>query len=315
MINIRSEELRRFFSRPALLVSGVAVVVAFLVTYGYGLLREMEGWTHDPDYNHGFIVPVFSAYLLWHRRSKLASVAGGGSWWALPFFAAWALVRLSAAYFSYQTLDEESMVLFLMGLALLIGGQKAFVWAWPSIVFLLFMMPLPSWLSVQLSLPLQQFATRVTVFILQTLGVPSTALGNIIILSEGQRLEVAQACSGLRMLTLFFTICVGAAVVIHGSRWEKLVIVASAIPIAIVCNIARITLTALQREFLAAEWLDELAHAAAGWLMMPLAMVLLWGELALIWRVFPNEDKAGAFVPECLSHLTRIARPAGPRRL
>jgi exosortase/archaeosortase family protein len=91
------------------------------------------------------------------------------------------------------------------------------------------------------------------------------------------------------MLMLFVTICVGAAFVLRGPLWEKIVIIISAVPIAILANVARITATAVQREFWSTEYLNEHFHDLAGLAMMPLALLLAWGEIVLLHRLFPEE--------------------------
>ena len=92
-------------------------------------------------------------------------------------------------------------------------------WAWPSIGFLVFMVPLPAFVSVMLSRPLQLIATRCSLYALQTLGIPAivhSGQGNVIHLPPPcEPLEVERACSGLSMLTLFFAICIGEAILMQ----------------------------------------------------------------------------------------------------
>jgi len=155
------------------------------------------------------------------------------------------------------------------------------------------MLPLPGPVSDKLSQPLQLLGTRVSVYVIQTLGIAASFKGNIIEMQGGD-LEVARACSGLRMLVLFFAICVGVAFVIRRTWWEKIVIVVSAVPIAIIANVARLTVTAILYE-MARRWPDvidahkaeEIIHDWSGYLiMMPLAMLLLWVELTLLSKLF-----------------------------
>ena len=143
-----------------------------------------------------------------------------------------------------------------------------------------------------LSQPLQRLGTIVSVGAIQTLGIPAVAVGNVIKL-EGTELQVVQACSGLRMLMLFFAVCVGAAFVIRSQPWEKIVLVVSAIPIAIFANMVRITLTALLHHMQLGDLADEVFHDGAGLLMMPIALAVLWGEMALMKRLFlePEPDR------------------------
>jgi exosortase len=227
-------------------------------------------------------------FLLWARRDKFPTSVDRGSAWGLVFFGLWALIRWVAIYFNYGTLPELSLVPFFAGVALFVGGWQGLRWAWPSVVFLFFMIPLPGVAQAMFSEQLQSLATRVSVFIIQTFGIPSVAQGNVIQLT-GQPLEVAKACSGLRMMMLFFAICIGAAFLTKRPLWEKLVIIVSAAPIAVISNVARIVVTAVAFE-VAMRWpslinletQSETIHNWAGYLMMPFGLLLLWLETALL---------------------------------
>ncbi len=221
------------------------------------------------------------------------------SWWAMAFFGLWLLMRFASAWRSQLSTDWYSILPFLAGLVIFVGGWRALQWAWPSVVFLFFMIPLPSRIASGLRDPLQTIGTKVSVFIIQTLGIRATAEGNVISLSGG-KLGVEEACSGLRMLMLFAAVCVAVALVIRRPLWERIVIVVSAFPIAIFANVARITVTAILYE--AARWwpnlidtemADHLFHDWAGYFMMPVAMLVLWVELAVLNRVFIETKSKG----------------------
>jgi exosortase len=216
------------------------------------------------------------------------------TWWAMGFFAVWALMRLISACLVMERTDEWSILLFAAGVAMFFGGWRALRWSWPSIVFLYFMTPLPGAVQGRLGPFLQGIATWASVYAIQTLGIPSArggADGNVIQLPAAQ-LKVAEACSGLRMLMLFFAICVGAAFLLRCPLWKKVVIVISAIPIAIFSNVTRIAVTAILYE-MARRWPTHISeetanwvfHNGAGWLMMPYALLLLlvlWKLLAIL---------------------------------
>jgi exosortase/archaeosortase family protein len=111
--------------------------------------------------------------------------------------------------------------------------------------------------------------------------------GVVITLSHSQ-LEVERACSGLRMLMLFVAVCVGAAFLIRRPFWEKAAVVLSAPPIAVAANVLRITITGILSDTTSAE--ADAVHTVVGWLMMPLAVLMIWGEMALLERVFPSPE-------------------------
>jgi exosortase len=172
----------------------------------------------------------------------------------------------------------------LLGIAVAAGGRGVLTWVAPAILFLVFTIPLPYRAQNALSGALQSTATAASTYTLQTLGVPAVAEGNVILLSE-DRLGVVEACNGLSMLVTFFALATGVAILARRSLVERLLVVASAIPIAIVANVCRISLTGVLFEASRGDWARMVFHDLAGWLMMPLALVLLLGELFVLKRV------------------------------
>lgn len=270
----------------------VGLLGLVVVIYGDALSRLMHRWSNEPDYSHGFLVPLFSAYLLWVRRDLLPKGEIRGSWWGLTLIALAGGMRWGAEYFFYPLLDPPSLLPCLAGVALLLGGSKALRWAWPSIAFLIFMVPLPSNMASLLSSPLQRVATASSTWLLQTLGLPAISRGNVILLTHGE-IGVVEACSGMRMLMLFLAITVGASFLVDRPLWEKIVISLSALVIAILTNILRITVTAFLYEYVGSELAEKVFHDLAGWLMMPTATLLLMLELYLLSKLLVAPDESG----------------------
>jgi exosortase len=192
-----------------------------------------------------------------------------------------AALRLGGAYFHLAWLDAIALLPSLAGLCLLLCGWRVLRIAWPAIAFLFFMIPLPHRLATSLSGPLQTIAAEASAFLLQVLGRPAIADGNVVRLNEID-LNVVEACSGLRMLMVFFALSTACALLIRKPLWEKLVVCASAVPIALAANILRITATGLLREGDLGAAADRLVHDASGWLMMPLALLFLLAEMKLL---------------------------------
>ena len=171
------EDLRQMIPGPAVLVA-IGLPGGCIRAGSTGRrIGRFAAHGRTPDYQHGPFVPLFSLFLLWVRRDMIIPFTGRGSWWGLAFLALWAWMRLAAVYFNFGSLPEMSMLPFFAGLALFVGGWQALRWAWPAIVFLVFMLPLPGDVQGWLSLQLQGIATRISVFIIQTLGIPSVATG------------------------------------------------------------------------------------------------------------------------------------------
>ena len=262
------------------LVAGLALVAALALAYASAVGLLLVRWRAEPEYSHGFLVPLFAGLLLWLRRPA-AMPTLQGSWWGLLPLGVSAAMRWTSAGYYFDLLDPASLLICLLGLALLVGGWPMLRWAWPAVAFLAFMIPLPGFVAGTLSLPLQRVATVAGTYVLQTLGVPAASQGNVILLTETQ-LGVVEACSGLRMLMTFLAVCAAVAMIVERPLWERLALVASAVPIALVANILRIALTGILYETTSAELARAVYHDFAGWLMMPLALGLVWAELRLI---------------------------------
>jgi exosortase len=256
-------------------VLAVLILCVLVWSYGSAIWGLMNRWWNEPDYLYGFLVPVFSGYLLWRRRDMLAAIKFRGNWLGLPLLVIAGSMRWASAYYFFALLDPLSLLPCLLGVALLVGGWPALRWSWPAILFLGFMIPLPGFVAGTLSHPLQRIGSICGTFVIQTLGIPSVARGNVIVLPEAE-LGVAEACNGLPMMMLFFAVCFGATLLSNRTWYEKLIILACAAPIAVAANILRISLTAILYRFGGVELANKVFHDLAGWLMMPLAVVLLW---------------------------------------
>jgi exosortase len=239
-------------------------------------------WSYDPQYSHGYLVPVFALFLLWHRRASFARLSFQGTSWGLVVLLAGVGLRLAGSYFYVSSLAGISLLVCLFGIVLLLGGWNAVRWSWPALAFLVFMIPLPYRLERFLAHPLQRLACRASTACLEVLGFAATAEGNIIWVDDEVRIGVVEACGGLSMLLSFFALAVAFALVLRRPLLDKVVLIASAIPIALLANVARITLTAVLHEVVGGRAAFVFFHDLAGWFMMLLALGMLWLELYLL---------------------------------
>lgn len=271
----------RRLTKPAFAL-GIAAVV--LWSYWTTLLEIGYRWAHDPQYSHGFLVPLFSVYLLWRSRCKLREIELRPRWWGVGIVVVGIAMRLAGLLFYQPWLDSGSLLVVLTGLAAATGGRKLFVWAGPAILFLAFMLPLPYRFQTVLGGTLQRVATLASTYALQTLGVPAVSEGKVILLSE-TRLGIVEACSGLSMLVTFFAMATAVAILSTRNRIEAVIVFFSAIPIAVLANTVRITVTGALYEANQNDLARVIFHDVAGWLMMPLGLGLLLVELHVLARV------------------------------
>ncbi len=269
--------------QTAWIVYGVLVVA---LTYGYwNMLTYASTFWDNPLYSHGWLIPLFCGYLFWSRRQKLAQVASKERWIGLAILVVSLLLRLYASYYDMNPLDRMSYIGSLLGITQIIGGYAMLRWAGPPLAFLLFMFPLPSKLEDTVLWQLQRLAAISSTWTLQLIGIPALREGSKIAIDQLD-LDVADACSGLRMTTIFGAMSVAIAMMINRPWWDRLAILLSAIPVALLTNVIRITATALlYLAFPESEAIQHYVHDWAGFAMMPVAMGILWLELHLLHRI------------------------------
>ncbi len=216
--------------------------------------------------------------------------------------------QLSGALVFFGWLEGMAMILILGGVALLWGGPKALRWSLPSLAFLIFMIPLPYRIEVALGDPLQRIGTLASTYMLQTAGLPAIAEGNIIRLDDQASIAVVEACNGLGMLAAFLCYATAAAMLLENrDPVTRLIILLSAVPLALVANITRITATGLVHATIGGGAADLVFHDLAGWLMMPLALGLLWGELSLLGALIVTREQGSSVASTLKQSLTSAA--------
>lgn len=267
-----------------------AVLLALAVWAHWTTLKAMaRQWISDPAYSHGVLAPAFALVLLWLTLDRAESIRWSFDWRGLVFLALSFLVRCgNLATWNLDWLDGAAFVIAVGGIFALIGGSRALEWAWPALAFLMLTIPLPYRLERMLGGPLQGLATDASTFLLQLLGLPAAAEGHTIILGD-LHIGVAEACSGLSMLMIFIALAVGFAAVIRRPLLDRAILVASAVPIALAVNILRITATGVLHVRVGARIADLVFHDLAGWLMMPVALGLLWLEIKFLSYVLIDE--------------------------
>jgi len=268
---------------PLLILGGLVLllVLAYLDMFALTSAAWNEGL-----YSHGWIVPVFALALMWMRWQPFGPVPVRERWIGLGLLVLGLSARLLAAEFGMNPVDRISFLPAIFGVFMLVGGMHIIRWAWPALGFLVFMFPLPTVFERTILGNLQTMASIASTFVLQTMGVAAFRQGNLISV-PGADLNIADACSGLRMATIFGALAVAMVFLIERPWWDKFVILLSAIPIALLVNMIRITVTGLLYMAVGPEnhFAQKLGHDWAGYFMMPLALGFLWLELQVLERV------------------------------
>lgn len=276
-----------------LVIGALAALAAFAWSYAPTLASLVQLWLREPDYSHGFFVVPVALYFAWFRRASRPEVVLQLSLPSALLLSAAVGLRFLGARWNMLPLDAWSILAWAAGVAYICGGWPMLRWASPSIGFLWFMMPLPYRIEQALSLPLQSIATRLSCWTLQLLGQPAIAEGHVILLGN-ERLEIAQACSGLRILLGTVALGVVFAILTRHRWWDRLVLVACAIPVAVIANMARIVATGLTKTHAPGSWLANWSHDAGGHLMTAFSVLLFALCAWYLKQLFYDADELGA---------------------
>lgn len=291
---------------PALGAFGLVAV--FLGAYAPNLVQLAGTWFTDPDYSHGILVLPMALVILWRLWPGPEAPRPRPSPWGLVLLTLILMVRAMLYQWGEYWLETATIVPAAAALLLTGQGWPTLRRTWPAVAFLIFMLTIPGSYDDRLSLPLQSLAARASCVLLRLMGCWVINQGNLIILGSEQ-LEVARACSGLAMLVSLAATVSAASLLIPMERWKRLVLLASIAPIALLCNTIRIVGTAWAYQLFGNEAGRQFAHDLAGWLMMPLAMVLVGLELAWMSRLITEtETDAESLMLEPPPRLSSIPR-------
>ena len=259
----------RTISWMAIAWFGILLIAAY-----FPILKKLVlQWSTDDDVSHGFFVPVVAAYICWTRREALLRVEWKPAWWGLALVV-WAgfqayLGMLGAELF----LQRSAFLMSLLGMLLVLGGTALIRELLFPLLLLPFMIPIPTVIYNQITFPLQLFASAVAERSLEVLNIPVLRDGNILELAS-QKLSVAEACSRIRSLLSLSFLSLVYAYFFDRKVWMRWVLLIATIPIAIIANSARVTLTGVFSE-IDPSLAEGFFHEAEGWVIFTVALVMM----------------------------------------
>src|ERR1017187_2663504 len=234
-----------------------------LLSYAPVLWRLVRQWDSDPDMGHGFFVPLVVGYIVWQKRAELLGLESAPNWGGLGAELYGGLQLRIATLGAELLLARTAFVISVIGVVLLLGGT-AWVRALAFPLFLLFfMIPIPTVVYNSITFPLQLLASRVSTQALDLMQIPVLREGNVLELAE-QKLSVVEACSGIRSLLSLTFLSLVYGYFFESKVWMRVVLFVSTIPIAIVANASRVTLTGVLTEY-KPELAEGFFHTASGW--------------------------------------------------
>jgi exosortase len=286
----------------------IALTSVVLFTYATVLVKLSRDWWSDENYSHGLLVPFIIGYILWSQRGKFAaerarpSVLLGATAVALALLALWFGVAGAELY-----TQRMSLVLLIAGIVIYFGGLRFLRLVLIPLVLLILAIPIPTIIFNKIAFPLQLFASRVAVWSMTLLGIPVLRMGNVIELKPlnsftTKKLEVVEACSGIRSMMTLVTLAVVFAYFTHprsddqsGPRMRTYgfvrssIIVLSAVPIAILTNAARVSGTGILSHYYGTGVADGFFHEFSGWVVYVVAFLILFGIGWILDRFKPRQ--------------------------
>jgi exosortase len=275
------------------------VILAGLSCYIFRdeLIRLVQDWINDSSWSHGFLIPYFSLYFLNQHRKEILNLRPKPSYLGL-----FLMIGVLAFYFlnlispsGYAYYRRVSIIGLLGAMVLFLGGWRLVRYTWLPIGFLMFAIPFPQRYYVKYTMHLRTLSASVAGFLLSLVeGIETSVNGVVIdIVYNGQHLEpklnVAEACSGMRLLMAFLALGVAMAYLHYRPIWQRLVLLASTIPIAVLCNIVRVSTTGFIYVFIGPQYTVGIYHDTLGIAMLPLAFGL-YGLLAWFMSSLFVED-------------------------
>jgi exosortase len=323
---------------PAKLFRVLAISAAVGFLYSATLWKLGIDWSTDQNYSHGLLVPFIIGYIIWAERLSLKSLAGDGSVYLGTAAIVFALLTLWAGTAGAELFVQRfSFVIMLLGIVVYFWGLRILRILAVPVLLLLLAIPIPAILFNKIAFPLQLFASRCAVWAMRLFDIPVLRQGNIIELKprnslETTKLEVVEACSGIRSLMTLMALALvmayftrpgkhnGSGPAGPGSAlkrfglYRSVIIVAAAVPIAILTNALRVSGTGILAHYYGAKVADGFFHSFSGWVVYIAAFILLFGVVWLIDRFEPKSNdgpKGGSSDGAFRSVVTGNVPPAG----
>jgi exosortase len=262
----------------------LAALVGFLYYHIAG--RLVYDWWNDPNFSHGFLIPLFSAFLVWQQRKQLARLRPNPSWFGLAVIAGSLMILIVGVLGAELFLSRSSLVFLLAGLVVYFLGWSYFratIFPW---AFLFLMIPIPAIIFNQIAFPLQLLASRLASALLELMGVPVLREGNVIQL-PAMLLEVAEACSGIRSLMSLVALAVIYGYFLEPKLLRRVLLALAAIPVAVIANSLRVVGTGLLVHWWDPEKAEGFFHTFSGWVIFVLSLGMLFalhGAMGLVER-------------------------------
>jgi len=264
-----------------MLAVSVAIVIAAFHT---GLSLMVQKWESAPEYSHGFLIPLISLFLIWQRRDELRKMEFKGSWAGVSILLAGLVLFVLGDLSTITTIVQYAFVIVLFGLTLASMGRRPFKLLLVPLVLLLFMVPLPNFFYNNLSSQLQLLSSYLGVQVIRLFHISVLLEGNVIDLGT-YKLQVAEACNGLRYLFPLMTLGFIVTCFFRAPFWKRLVLFLSTIPITVLMNSFRIGFIGITVEYWGTSMAEGFLHEFEGWAVFMVCFAILFLEMWILIRI------------------------------
>jgi exosortase D (VPLPA-CTERM-specific) len=301
-MSVQSAEFPR---TAALRTWALGLIAALLVAIAFrgALLELVRRWTSQEEYSHGFLIPLVAAWLLWTRRDALLASVGRPSWTGPLLILLAMIMHVVGALSAIFILSQLAFIVALLGIILAVGGFPLLRAAFFPVIFLIFAIPLPYFIDANLSLQLQLVSSQLGVFFIRMFQIPVYLEGNMIDLGN-YKLQVVDACSGLRYLFPLVSLSCLAAYLFNAPAWQRAVVLFSSIPITIAMNGFRIGMVGVTVDRWGTRMAEGALHFFEGWIIFVASALLLTLEVYLLARLSGRRFFETFRVPNDVPQLT-----------
>jgi len=262
---------------------GAALALLLVLFSQHAALKDLFAAWQTEEYSHGILIPLIAVFLAWHRLAE-AKPPLRPSWWGIGWLTAAAILQLVAALSVFIMGAEYALVVAFTGLSLAFFGRPVTRAIAPALVYLLFAIPLPHLVQSDLSERLQLWSSTLGVIPLDLLGISVFQQGNVIDLGS-YRLQVVEACSGLRYLFPLMSFGYLVALLLKDSWWKRAVIFLSTIPLTIVLNSLRIAFIGIAVDRWGRAMAEGFIHTFEGWSVFLFCIAALLVEVWILKRI------------------------------
>lgn len=279
--------------RDDIMKLGILLLVV-LVLYSPTFKMFWYDWSHDDNYSHGFLVPFIVGYLVWTKRAQLGQLSPTPSWIGLLVLVGGVGLYILGTIGVEWFVRRASMIVVIGGLILYLYGMAYFRLLLFPLVYLIFMVPLPAIVYSAIAFRLQVLVSAISADVIRLVGIAVYRNGNILEVAKVGPLAVEEACSGMRSIMALLALSSLLAYILYKTRVRQWILVACALPVAVITNIFRVTMTGILAYHFGREMAEGWLHESFGWIVFVIAFALLWFVSTILNVMWPEPKETSA---------------------